>query len=55
LYTGTKADPDVTVVENDSEGKGNDNEWDKDYIPSSEDDGNNKNNGVGMPVVSVNV
>jgi hypothetical protein len=47
LYAGTKADSDVTIIENDSESKGNnDKEWDKDYSPSSEEDSNNKNNGV---------
>jgi hypothetical protein len=49
LYTGTKVDSDVTIVENDSESKGNDNDWDKEYSPSSDDDCNNKNNGVCMP------
>jgi hypothetical protein len=39
----------VTIVENDSESKGNnDKEWDKDYSPSSEEDSNSKNNGVCM-------
>jgi hypothetical protein len=46
-YAGTKADSDVTIVDNDSESKGNnDKEWDKDYSPLSEEDSNNKNNGV---------
>jgi hypothetical protein len=49
FYVGTKADSDVTVIENDSESKGNnDKEWDKDYSLTSEEDSNNKNNGVYM-------
>jgi len=39
----------VTIVENDSESKGNnDKEWDKDCSPSSEEDNNSKSNGVCM-------
>jgi hypothetical protein len=39
----------VTIVENDSESKGNnDKEWDKDCSPSSEEDNSSKSNGVGM-------
>jgi integrator complex subunit 6 len=44
---GAKADSDVTIVENDSESKGNnDKEWDKDCNPSSEEDNNSKGNGA---------
>ncbi|PNF33141.1 Integrator complex subunit 6-A [Cryptotermes secundus] len=47
ISEGTKADSDVTIAENDSESKGNnDKEWDKDYSLTSEEDSNNKNNGV---------
>jgi hypothetical protein len=47
LFAGTKADSDVTIVDNDSESKGNnDKEWDKDYSSSCEEDSNNKNSGV---------
>jgi hypothetical protein len=39
----------VTIVENDSESKGNnDKEWDKECSPSSEEDNNSKSNGIGM-------
>jgi hypothetical protein len=44
----------VTIVENFSESKGNnDKEWDKDCSPSSEEDNNSKSNGVGMTKIIV--
>jgi len=44
----------VTIVENDSESKGNnDKEWDKDCSPSSEEDNSSNSNGVGMTKIIV--
>ena len=44
----------MTIVENDSESKGNnDKEWDKDCSPSSEEDNSSKSNGVGMTKIIV--
>ena len=44
----------MTIVENDSESKGNnDKEWDKECSPSSEEDSNSKINGVRMTKIIV--
>ncbi|KAJ4449233.1 hypothetical protein ANN_00630 [Periplaneta americana] len=41
--TGMKGDSDVAVVDNDSDSKGNDKDWDKEFTPSSEEESSNKN------------